>query len=62
MARRNDMTKTESPDDIMELFVDTCSGLMIKYRHGGRRRVTGAEMDMLLKALRQYNTDKRVAS
>ncbi len=56
------MMKTETPDDIVDLFVDTCSGLMVKYRHGGRRRVSGAEMDVLLKALQQYNLDKRMAS
>ena len=49
------------PDDIIDLFVYQ-DQLMVRYRHGGYRRVTGIEMDVLLMALRQYDLDKRVAS
>jgi hypothetical protein len=49
------------PDDIVDLFVYQ-DQLMLRYRHGGYRRVTGDEMDVLLKAIRAYSLDKRIAS
>lgn len=55
------MTKTKHPDEIVDLFVYS-DELMLRYAHGGYRRVSGEEMDVLLRAIKQYSLDKRVAS
>jgi hypothetical protein len=49
------------PDEIVDLFVYQ-DRLMIRYRHGGYRGVTGPEMDVLLKAIKAYSLEKRIAS
>jgi hypothetical protein len=55
------VTRAAHPDEIVDLFVYQ-DQLMLRYAHGGYRRVTGDEMDVLLRALKAYSLDKRMAS